>query len=53
MPMATTSATTASIRPDPIARDREAFSAWVDTYIRGTEDFAEFQRKLAQQQEAN
>lgn len=38
---------------DPIARDREAFSAWVDTYIRGTEDFAEFQRKLAQQQEAN
>ncbi|MNF33268.1 3-oxoadipate CoA-transferase subunit A [compost metagenome] len=43
---------------DPIARDRETFSAWIDTYIRGTADFAAFQEKLRQdklvaQQEAN
>ena len=43
---------------DPIARDRETFSAWIDTYIRGTADFAAFQEKLCQaklaaQQEAN
>lgn len=43
---------------DPIARDRETFSAWIDEYIRGTADFAGFQEKLAQakqaaQQEAN
>ncbi|MFI8481006.1 CoA transferase subunit A [Pseudomonas sp. NPDC078700] len=28
---------------DPIARDRESFNAWIDKYIRGTADFAEFQ----------
>jgi glutaconate CoA-transferase subunit A len=43
---------------DPIARDRETFSAWIDEYIRGTTDFAAFQEKLRQaklaaQQEAN
>lgn len=43
---------------DPIARDRETFSAWIDEYIRGTADFAGFQEKLAQaklaaQQEAH
>ncbi|HUE94060.1 CoA transferase subunit A [Pseudomonas sp.] len=43
---------------DPIARDRETFSAWIDEYIRGTADFAAFQEKLRQaklvaQQEAN
>ncbi len=32
---------------DPIARDRSAFGAWIDTYIRGTADFAEFKQKLA------
>ena len=32
---------------DPIARDRETFSAWIDEYIRGTADFAAFQAKLA------
>ncbi|SFO95606.1 CoA transferase subunit A [Pseudomonas borbori] len=37
---------------DPIARDRETFSAWIDEYIRGTADFTEFQAKLAAQQEA-
>ena len=31
---------------DPIARDRESFTAWIDTYIRGTEDFLQFQAKL-------
>ena len=43
---------------DPIARDRETFSAWIDEYIRDTADFAGFQEKLAKaklaaQQEAN
>ena len=33
---------------DPIARDRETFTAWIDEYIRGTEDFAAFQAKLAE-----
>ncbi|WP_339463451.1 CoA transferase subunit A [Pseudomonas sp. EA_105y_Pfl2_R69] len=33
---------------DPIARDREIFSAWIDEYIRGTADFAAFQAKLAE-----
>ena len=31
---------------DPIARDRETVTAWIDTYIRGTEDFLQFQAKL-------
>ena len=35
---------------DPIARDRESFSAWIDTYIRGTADFAAYQTKLAEAQ---
>lgn len=35
---------------DPIARDRDSFTAWIDTYIRGTADFAAYQAKL---QEAN
>lgn len=42
---------------DPIARNRETFTAWVDEFIRGTEDFTAFQEKigakLAAQQEAN
>ncbi|WXL25491.1 CoA transferase subunit A [Ectopseudomonas mendocina] len=33
---------------DPIARERYTFNAWIDTYIRGTADFAQFQEKLAQ-----
>ncbi|MBV6331122.1 CoA transferase subunit A, partial [Pseudomonas aeruginosa] len=33
---------------DPIARDRESFTAWIDEYIRGTEDFGAFQAKLAE-----
>ena len=33
---------------DPIARDRESFTAWIDTYIRGTADFAQFREKIAQ-----
>lgn len=33
---------------DPIARDRESFSAWIDEYIRGTADFAAFQTAIAQ-----
>ncbi|MBB2495203.1 CoA transferase subunit A [Aquipseudomonas ullengensis] len=37
---------------DPIARDRETFTAWIDEYIRGTEDFAAFQAKLSSQQHA-
>ncbi|THG81903.1 CoA transferase subunit A [Pseudomonas sp. A-1] len=37
---------------DPIARSRDTFTAWIDTYIRGTADFTEFQAKLAAQQEA-
>lgn len=31
---------------DPIARDRDTFSAWIDEYIRGTEDFAQYQAKV-------
>ena len=38
---------------DPIARDRDRFTAWVEEFIRGTEDFSAFQAKLAAQQEAN
>ena len=37
---------------DPIARDRDSFSAWVDEFIRGTDDYSAFQAKLAAQQEA-
>ncbi|SDS37125.1 CoA transferase subunit A [Pseudomonas oryzae] len=37
---------------DPIARNRDTFTAWIDTYIRGTADFTEFKAKLAAQQEA-
>ena len=37
---------------DPIARDRATFTAWIDEFIRGTEDFEAFQAKLAAQQEA-
>ena len=32
---------------DPIARDRATFTAWIDEYIHGTANFAEFQSKLA------
>lgn len=32
---------------DPIARDRQTFTAWIDTYIRGTQNFSEYQAKLA------
>ncbi|MBE7373380.1 CoA transferase subunit A [Pseudomonas lopnurensis] len=38
---------------DPIARDRDTFNAWIDEFIRGSEDFSAFQAKLAAQQEAN
>ncbi|MGP0172842.1 CoA transferase subunit A [Pseudomonas sp. NCHU5208] len=31
---------------DPIARDRDTFTAWIDRYIRGTEDFAQYQAKV-------
>lgn len=37
---------------DPIARGRDTFTAWIDTFIRGTADFTEFRAKLAAQQEA-
>jgi len=37
---------------DPIARDRDTFTAWIDEFIHGTEDFSAFQAKLAAQQEA-
>ena len=37
---------------DSIARDRDTFTAWLDEFIRGTEDFPAFQSKLASQQEA-
>ncbi|MGC3048162.1 CoA transferase subunit A, partial [Pseudomonas aeruginosa] len=33
---------------DPIARDRESFTARIDENIRGTEDFAAFQAKHAE-----
>jgi glutaconate CoA-transferase subunit A len=32
---------------DPIARDRDAFTAWIDRHVRGTKDFAEFRRSVA------
>ena len=31
---------------DTIARDRDAFTAWIDRHIRGTKDFGEFRRSL-------
>lgn len=31
---------------DPIARDRDTFTAWIDEYIHGTEDFAQYQAKV-------
>ncbi|MNJ05830.1 3-oxoadipate CoA-transferase subunit A [compost metagenome] len=37
---------------DPIARSRESFTAWIDTYIRGTADFNELKAKLASTAEA-
>ena len=37
---------------DPIARDRETFTAWIDEYIHGTANFSEFQAKLARASEA-
>jgi len=37
---------------DPIARDRETFTAWINEYIHGTANFSEFQAKLARALEA-
>jgi glutaconate CoA-transferase subunit A len=37
---------------DPIARDRETFTAWINEYIHGSADFSEFQAKLAAASEA-
>jgi len=37
---------------DGVARDRETFTAWIDTHIKGTSDFAEFRRSLDEQQGA-
>ena len=37
---------------DPIARNRDTFTAWIDEFIRGTADFGAFQARLAAQQEA-
>lgn len=31
---------------DAVARDRESFTAWIDTHVRGTKDFAEFKRSI-------
>ena len=31
---------------DPIARDRDTFTAWIDRHIRGTANFSEFKRSL-------
>ena len=31
---------------DPIARDRDTFTAWIDRHIRGTRNFDEFKRSL-------
>ena len=31
---------------DAIARDRETFTAWINEYIRGSEDFEQFQAKV-------
>ncbi|WP_282366042.1 CoA transferase subunit A [Pseudomonas sp. PS02290] len=38
---------------DAIARDRDAFTAWIDEYIHGTRDFSEFKNKLAHAAEAH
>ncbi|MBD8828340.1 CoA transferase subunit A [Pseudomonas sp. CFBP 13602] len=32
---------------DSVARDRQTFTAWIDTYIHGTQNFSEYQAKLA------
>ena len=31
---------------DPIARDRDTFTAWIDRHVRGTKNFDEFKRSL-------
>ena len=33
---------------DPIARDRDAFRAWMERHVLGTDDFASFRRRLAE-----
>jgi glutaconate CoA-transferase subunit A len=38
---------------DAIARDREAFTAWIEEYIHGTPDFSAFRAKLARAAEAS
>ena len=32
---------------DEISRERAQFTAWIDRYVRGTENFAEYQRAVA------
>jgi glutaconate CoA-transferase subunit A len=33
---------------DPIARDRGTFTAWINEYVHGTKDFAEYRARLSQ-----
>jgi glutaconate CoA-transferase subunit A len=35
-------------RWDPVSRDRDTFNVWIDRHIRGTKDFSEFRRSLAE-----
>jgi glutaconate CoA-transferase, subunit A len=37
---------------DPISRDREAFGAWMEKHVLGTEDFAEHLRSISEGEEA-
>jgi glutaconate CoA-transferase subunit A len=37
---------------DGVARDRDVFTAWIDTHVRGTSDFAEFKRSIEAQEAA-
>jgi glutaconate CoA-transferase subunit A len=37
------------VRWDEISRDREGFTAWIDRHVRGTRDFVEYRRSLAEE----
>ena len=37
---------------DAIAKERDAFTAWMDRHIRGTRDFAAFRRSIESEETA-
>ncbi len=37
-----------SVAWDAVSRDRDAFTAWIDRHVRGTADWDEYRRSLAE-----